>query len=170
MIRILSFGFIKKYKRIDILINSLNDININFKLTIAGKVLYKNKNYWTNKIKISNKNIVLFIDKYFEKSEISNLYKNNDVIIVAHEKLTGSGPLMLSKKYCMPVIINNVPGINNLVQHGLSGFIYKYNCSNSLAANINLLNKELIIKMNKYISKESKYTFNDYCKKLINLI
>ena len=168
MIRILSFGFIKKYKRIDILIESLNYIDINFELTIAGKILYKNKNYWTNKIKISNKNKILFIDKYFEKCEISNFYKNNDVMIISHESLTGSGPLMLSKKYCMPVIINNVPGINNLVHHGLSGFIYNYNCSNSLATNINLLNKELIIKMKKYISSESEYTFSDYCKILIN--
>ena len=101
---LLIIGQIRNDKNFEELINLA--ITNNFKITIAGKIMY-NKKYWYS---LKYKYQINLINKYIKIKKIKSLIKKNDFIFLPYGKnYSGSaGPLKDSLSYGQPVLCANL--------------------------------------------------------------
>lgn len=69
----------QRLQKLNLLINKINDLNINFKTIVAGKKSWKNK--ITQIVDLKNINIIKFRTKNIPQQSLPKLYKNTKVIL-----------------------------------------------------------------------------------------
>lgn len=123
---ILFFGFIRKYKGLDLLLSAMHDKRIkeaNIKLLVAGEFYEDSKNYHEQ---ISNlgieKQLILRTD-FIPDSEVKFYLCAADVVIQPYKSATQSGVTPLAYHFEKPMIVTNVGGLPALVPDGKVGLV-----------------------------------------------
>ena len=128
---ILFFGFIRKYKGLDILLDAMKEIqnskvkNQNIKLLIAGE-FYDDPKFYTEQIDrlgISD-NLILHTD-FIPDSEVKNYLCAADVVIQPYRNATQSGVTPLAYHFEVPMIVTNVGGLPAMVPNNKVGLVAK---------------------------------------------
>ena len=117
---LLIIGQIRDDKNFEELINLA--IKNNFKITIAGKIMY-NKKYWYS---LKYKHGINLINKYIKIEKIKSLIKKNDFIFLPYGKnYSGSaGPLKDSLSYGQPVLCANLVQFKEILRNYKIGYIF----------------------------------------------
>ncbi len=115
---ILFFGFIRKYKGLDILLYSmkiLKDQGQNIKLLIAGEFYDDRKVYddLVNKLGIKN-DLILHTD-FIADSEVKYFLCAADCVVQPYRHATQSGVTPLAYHFEKPMIVTNVGGLPDMV-------------------------------------------------------
>lgn len=124
-INFLSFGHIRKYKRIDILIMAAQKLyeetNIKFKVTITGTC--KNWDDYMKLIKYPD----LFDLRigFVDDNSIPKLFANADYLVLPYQDLAQSGAITVAFNYNIPVITSDIPQFKEFVEEGQNGFLFK---------------------------------------------
>jgi len=127
---LLFFGYIRKYKGLDILIKAFPKIlekHPNSFLLVAGE-FYDNPSTYLkliDKLNVGNK--VKVINKFIPNEEISKYYQVSDVVILPYLSATQSAILNVTYSFNKPVIATNVGGLAEFVENGKTGVIVKPN-------------------------------------------
>lgn len=131
---ILFFGFIRDYKGLDMLIESMKDLNDDHLLLVAGEVYgdFKKYNEQIDQLGIRNK-INLQI-KYIPETDIALYFSAADVCILPYRSATQSGIVGISYHFELPVIVTNVGGLAEMVNAGRTGMIVNDIGPKSIAA------------------------------------
>ena len=103
-IKILFFGGISKYKGIDILINTLEELSkeniFRFKLSIYGK-----GDFWNEcESLIKTKSLYNINIRFIRNDEIPQLMSTHHFLILPYRDVTNSGPMMIALNYKLPII------------------------------------------------------------------
>jgi len=127
---ILFFGFIRKYKGLDLLLEAMNDIRIeeaNIKLLIAGE-FYDNKDeYETIISKYNLANSLYLRTQFIDNSEVKYYLGAADFVIQPYKHATQSGVTPLAYHFEKPMLVTNVGGLANLVPHLKVGIVTEPN-------------------------------------------
>lgn len=127
--KFLFFGYIRKYKNLDLLIRVFNDLPFNdIKLVIAGNC--ENWNEYQKIIKNENK-FELNIN-YIKNEDIPKFFNDADFLILPYNDASQSGPLLISFTYNLPVIASNITAFREYIIDGENGFLFQQNDSESL--------------------------------------
>jgi glycosyltransferase involved in cell wall biosynthesis len=125
---VLFFGFIRKYKGLDILLNAMkilkSEYNIhNLKLLIAGEFYEDEKNYsgLLNDPLIKN-NLILHTN-FISDSEVKYYFCAADCVIQPYRNATQSGVTPLAYHFEKPMIVTNVGGLPSLVPDKKVGLV-----------------------------------------------
>jgi glycosyltransferase involved in cell wall biosynthesis len=115
---ILFFGFIRKYKGLDLLLEAMNDIRIRqsgIKLLVAGEFYEKREEYDTliSRLQISPQ-LILRTD-FIPDSEVANYLSAADFVIQPYRNATQSGVTPLAYHFEKPMLVTNVGGLPDLV-------------------------------------------------------
>jgi len=117
---ILFFGFIRKYKGLDLLLEAMNDIRIkeaNIKLLIAGE-FYDNKEEYETIISKYNLAKSLYLrTQFIDNSEVKYYVGAADFVIQPYKHATQSGVTPLAYHFEKPMLVTNVGGLADLVPH-----------------------------------------------------
>tara|TARA_B100001248_G_scaffold48183_1_gene30832 strand:+ start:2307 stop:3467 length:1161 start_codon:yes stop_codon:yes gene_type:complete len=124
-IQILFPARIIKEKGIVELVNACNDLwykNYKFTLNIAGEIDKQNKSH-LNKGTIDNllrsKNII-----FHEKcNNMLEIYRNMDIVVLPSWREGLSKSILEAAAMSIPIITTNVPGCNDIIEHGYSGLL-----------------------------------------------
>lgn len=125
---LLFFGYIRKYKGLDILIDAFADLQKEMpelKLLIVGE-FYDNPESYLNKIKgygIENK--VKVVNRFVANEEVGQYYSACDLNILPYRSATQSGILNVSYGFLKPVLVTDVGGLSESVIEGKTGLIVK---------------------------------------------
>lgn len=135
---ILFFGFIRDYKGLDVLFNSLKLLKdeMNIKLIVAGEY-YSNKEKYlklAEELKIKE-NLLLFTD-FIPTSEVKYYFSAADCIILPYRDATQSGIVQIAMNFRKPVIATNVGGLGEVIENGRTGFIVEKESPEALAVAI----------------------------------
>ncbi len=132
---ILFFGFIRKYKGLDILLNAFKMVVAsekieNLKLMIAGEFYDDEKNYkeLLNDPEIKN-HLILHTD-FISNSEVKYYLCAADCVIQPYRSATQSGVTPLAYHFEIPMIVTNVGGLPSLVPDKKTGLIAEPNAEN----------------------------------------
>ncbi|HVE62056.1 MAG TPA: glycosyltransferase, partial [Chitinophagaceae bacterium] len=123
---ILFFGFIRKYKGLDLLLQAMNDERIRqakIKLLIAGE-FYEDEKPYLEIIKGNRlENNVILKNIFIPDAEVKNYLCAADVVIQPYRNATQSGVTPLAYHFEKPMIVTNVGGLASLVPHGKAGLV-----------------------------------------------
>lgn len=129
---ILFFGFIRKYKGLDILLEAMNNEGIrkeNIKLLIAGE-FYENRNEYDRMIESNqlNDQLILRTD-FIQDSEVKYYLSAADFVIQPYRNATQSGVTPLAYHFEKPMLVTNVGGLPDLVPNGKVGIVTEPNAT-----------------------------------------
>ncbi len=115
---ILFFGFIRKYKGLDLLFQTMNDERIrssNIKLLVAGEFYENRKEYdeLVESLGISSQ-LILRTD-FIADSEVRYYLSAADFVIQPYRNATQSGVTPLAYHFEKPMLVTNVGGLPDLV-------------------------------------------------------
>ena len=140
---ILFFGFIRKYKGLDILLNAMKiikeeTISRHFrgcKLLIAGEY-YEDKKQYDDLIKeLDITDQLILRTDFISDSEVRYYLSAADFVIQPYRQATQSGVTPLAYHFEKPMLVTNVGGLPSLVPEGKVGLIAEPNAE-SIAAKI----------------------------------
>jgi glycosyltransferase involved in cell wall biosynthesis len=123
---ILFFGFIRKYKGLDILLQAMADErirNAGIKLLVAGE-FYENDKPYLDLIRELNlsESLVLNTD-FIPDPEVRYFLSAADAVIQPYRHATQSGVTPLAYHFEKPMIVSNVGGLPDLVPDGKVGLV-----------------------------------------------
>lgn len=131
---ILFFGFIRKYKGLDLLleamaaIHSKNEIR-NTKLLIAGE-FYEDRKFYDDLIeKLGISNSLVLRTEFIADSEVKYYLSASDFVIQPYRNATQSGVTPLAYHFEKPMLVTNVGGLPALVPDKKVGIVCEPNAS-----------------------------------------
>ncbi len=123
---ILFFGFIRKYKGLDILFEAMSDERIRkagIKLLVAGEY-YGNREEYEEQIDRLNISPQLILRTGFiPNNEVRYYLSAADFVIQPYRDATQSGVTPLAYHFEKPMLVTNVGGLPDLVPDGLVGLV-----------------------------------------------
>ncbi len=142
---ILFFGFIRKYKGLDILLEAMNVLknqstvngqrSTNIKLLIAGEFYEDRKLYDDIIEKYQLQSNIILRTNFISDSEVKYYLSAADFVIQPYRNATQSGVTPLAYHFEKPMLVTNVGGLPSLVPDGKVGLIAEPNAE-SIAAKI----------------------------------
>ena len=127
---ILFFGFIRKYKGLDLLLASMNDPKIRgagIKLLVAGE-FYEDEKPYSELIQSTgiSGSLILRTD-FIPDSEVKYYLSAADAVVQPYRNATQSGVTPLAYHFEKPMIVTNVGGLPALVPHEKAGIVAEPN-------------------------------------------
>jgi len=138
---ILFFGFIRKYKGLDILLDSMGIINrniksqiSNLKLLIAGEFYENEKPYLEQIEKLGIAENVILRTNFIPDSQVKYYLCAADAVVQPYRSATQSGVTPLAYYFEKPMIVTNVGGLPSLVPHEKAGLVAEPNAESIASA------------------------------------
>ena len=139
---ILFFGFIRKYKGLDLLLEAISILNrpnikhlaspasggiavttSNIKLLIAGEFYENEKTYYEQIDKLGIREQVILRTGFIPDNEVPFYLCSVDAVIQPYRNATQSGVTPLAYHFKKPMIVTNVGGLPAMVSHERSGLV-----------------------------------------------
>lgn len=156
---LLFFGYVRKYKGLDILIEAFPLVLKNIPqahLLVVGE-FYDDPDYYFHLIqKFKIENNVKIVNRYVANEEVNELYSMSDLVVLPYRSATQSGILNIAYGFSKPVVVTNVGGLGEFVQDKKTGIIVEPNSPQAIAEGIKM-----------FFSLRSKVDFSANIKKLI---
>ncbi|MDP4194895.1 MAG: glycosyltransferase [Bacteroidota bacterium] len=122
---ILFFGFIRDYKGLDVLFETMAQLKgkLDVKLIVAGEFYSNEEKYkeLINKLQIKD-SLYLFTD-FIPTNEVKYYFCAADAVILPYKDATQSGIVQIAMNFKKPVIATNVGGLEEVVLDTKTGFI-----------------------------------------------
>lgn len=137
---ILFFGYIRKYKGLDILLRAMPKLlkaMPELRLVVAGEY-YGNEaehNALIHDLKIPKENLVLATD-YIPNSEVAKYFSAANVVVLPYRSATQSGIVQIAYNFDLPVIATDVGGLAEVIIDGVSGLISKESTAEAIAERV----------------------------------
>jgi glycosyltransferase involved in cell wall biosynthesis len=137
---ILFFGFIRKYKGLDILLEAMADERIRsakIKLLVAGEFYEDEKTYKELIDKLNIKDSLILRTDFIPDREVKYYLCAADAVIQPYRNATQSGVTPLAYHFEKPMIVSNVGGLPVLVPHKKVGLVAEPNAGSIATAILN---------------------------------
>ncbi|MBT6235020.1 MAG: glycosyltransferase [Bacteroidetes bacterium] len=123
---LLFFGFIRKYKGLDILLRAFADKRIQeagIKLIIAGEYYDKPDDYQAIIKECNLENALVQANDFIPDSEVSTYFSAADMVVQTYKTATQSGVTQIAYYYHNPMLVTDVGGLAELVPHNKVGYV-----------------------------------------------
>ena len=171
---LLFFGFVRKYKGLDIMLEVMSDKRIQdlgIKLIIAGE-FYDNQEQYIKKIEDLNiSDYVILKNNFIPESEVKNYFCASDLITQTYRTATQSGVTQIAYHFERPMLVTNVGGLAEIVPHNKVGYVCDINISKIVDCILDFYNKDKEAEFSKNTKKEKKrFTWGELVIGIDNLI
>jgi glycosyltransferase involved in cell wall biosynthesis len=134
---ILFFGFIRKYKGLDLLLEAMNNKDIrkqNIRLLVAGEFYDDKKAYEDIIQRHTLQKLIILKSNFIQESEVRYYLSACDCIVQPYREATQSGVTPLAYHFEKPMIVTNVGGLPSMVIQEKTGLICAPESSSITAA------------------------------------
>jgi len=161
---ILFFGFIRDYKGLDLLIESMKDLNDDYLLLIAGEVYGNFKKYDELIDRLNLRDKIKLEVRYIPETEIPIFFSASDVCVLPYRSATQSGIIGIAYHFDLPVIVTSVGGLAEIVEENKTGLIVNKASSVQLSQAIKKyfeerLKEKFIPNIKEYKTKHTWFNF-----------
>jgi len=135
---ILFFGFIRKYKGLDMLLDAMADERIKkagIKLLVAGEFYEEEKAYREQITRLGIEDQLILKTDFIPDSDVKYYLCAADAVIQPYRNATQSGVTPLAYHFEKPMVVTNVGGLPALVSHNEAGLVVEPTAS-SIASGI----------------------------------
>ncbi len=148
---ILFFGYVRKYKGLDILLKAFPKILEKFPntfLLVVGEFYDNPDSYFKLIEELNITKRVKVINQFVPNEEVAKYYLTSDVVVLPYRSATQSGILNVAYGFNKPVIVTNVGGLAEFVIEGKTGFVVKPDSED-----------EIVKGYEEYLSKKDEINF-----------
>jgi glycosyltransferase involved in cell wall biosynthesis len=136
---LLFFGYVRRYKGLDLLLEAMPDIIKEIpevRLLIVGE-FYDDPNPYLDKIKeLGVSNYIKIVNEFVPNEEVGKYYMVSDLNILPYRSATQSGILNVSYGFLKPVIVTNVGGLSESVINGKTGIVIESNSPKAIVKGV----------------------------------
>ena len=132
---LLFFGYVRKYKGLDILIKAFPAIlkeNTKARLLIVGEFYDKPNEYLNLIAKLGLEGKVRVINHFVPNEDVAKYYQVSDLIVLPYRSATQSGILNVAYGFNKPVLVTDVGGLAEFVDEGKTGFVVEPNTPDAI--------------------------------------
>ena len=123
---LLFFGFVRKYKGLDLILKAMADSRIRklgVKLIIAGE-FYANKNEYLDLIDtLDIGNQIVLNSDFIPGDDVKNYFCAADMITQTYRTATQSGVTQIAYHFERPMLVTNVGGLSEIVPNNKVGYV-----------------------------------------------
>ena len=179
---ILFFGFIRKYKGLDILFDAIKILQqkmiatpdavknlIPFKVLVAGEFYEDKKPYVHQIAQLGIEQHLILRTAFIPDSEVKYYLCAADVVIQPYRNATQSGVTPLAYHFEIPMIVTNVGGLPSLVPNGKVGIIAEPNAADIADKIIAFFNTGNQYFLPHLIEEKKKYSWNKMTEAIIEI-
>ena len=168
---ILFFGFIRKYKGVDILLDALailkeKNLATSFKVLIAGEFYEDRKPFDDQVVRLGLADMLILKTDFIPDNEVRNFFCSADVVIQPYRNATQSGVTPLAYHFEVPMIVTNVGGLPALVPNGVVGLVAEPNATDIAETIKEFFTKDDQVFINNLKEEKKKFSW----EKLVNAI
>ena len=123
---LLFFGFIRDYKGLDLLLRAMGDGRVKalgVKLLVAGEFYGSDEPYWQIIREEGIENQVIFRPDYIPNEEVKYYFGAANLVAQPYKSATQSGISQLAYHFECPMLVTNVGGLPEIVEHGKEGYV-----------------------------------------------
>lgn len=123
---LLFFGFIRKYKGLDLLIEAFANEqlrNKNLKLIVAGEFYEDDSLYRDLVAKYNLDKEVIFFDRFINDDEVAAFFSVADLVVQPYRSATQSGVTQIAYHFGKPMLVTDVGGLREIVPDGKCGYV-----------------------------------------------
>jgi len=127
---ILFFGFIRKYKGLDLLIKALGKLKSeigNLKLIIAGEFYDAHEEYLKLIKENGLENKVIIRSDFIPTEEVKYYFCAADIVVQPYHTATQSGVTQIAYQFARPMLVTNVGGLAEIVTNNRVGYVTNTN-------------------------------------------
>lgn len=170
---ILFFGFIRKYKGLDLLLEAMADERIkklNIKLIVAGEYYEDAAVY--NQLITKNKieNNVLLRTEFIPSEQVRYYFCAADMIVQPYKTATQSGVTQIAYHFEKPMLVTNVGGLPEMVPNNKVGYVTEVNSPSIANAIVDFYenNREQLFIENTILEKK-RFQWSSFVQGIENL-
>jgi len=127
---ILFFGFIRRYKGLDLLLEAMADERVkkqNLKLIVAGEY-YEDGAYYENLLKkYGIEDRVIMRTNYIPSDMVRFYFSAADMVVQPYRSATQSGVTQIAYHFEKPMLVTDVGGLSEIVPNGKVGYVVQPN-------------------------------------------
>lgn len=135
---LLFFGFIREYKGLDLLIESLSLLDESIHLIVAGEIYGSFEKYEEQIKRLNLQNRVHLFTNYISDEQVAAFFSAADVCVLPYKSATQSGISAISENFNLPQIVTNTGGLAETIEHEKTGLIVNQINANALVEAIEL--------------------------------
>lgn len=123
---LLFFGYVRKYKGLDLLIDALAELvkaDDSYRLLAAGE-FYDDEKFYSDRVKsLGLGKHVKLLNRFIPNEEVYKYFAPSDLVVLPYRSATQSGILNLAYGFLKPVLVTDVGGLSEFVDNGKTGYI-----------------------------------------------
>ena len=123
---ILFFGFIRKYKGLDLLLDAFADPRFRekpIKLIIAGEYYTDRKSYDEQIERLKLSPHIIAYDQFIEEPEVKYYFCAADLVVQPYRNATQSGVTQIAYHFDKPMVVTDVGGLAQAIPHEKVGYV-----------------------------------------------
>lgn len=156
---LLFFGFIRAYKGLDLLLKAMADPRIqsmNLKLIVAGEYYSNQEEYETLIAELGVDNQLVMFNRFIPHDEVRYYFGAADLVVQPYKTATQSGISQLAYHFEKPMVVTDVGGLSEIVEHGKVGYVVEVNAEAIADAIIDFFEKDRYQIMKKGVQENKK--------------
>jgi len=132
---ILFFGYVRKYKGLDLLLQAMPDIlcNVNVKLMVVGEFYEDEAGFKKIIADFDIGDRVSVCARFVPSEEVGKYFSAADVVVLPYKSATQSGIVQLAYHFNKPCIVTDVGGLAEVVIEGKTGYVVRPNDAGAIA-------------------------------------
>jgi glycosyltransferase involved in cell wall biosynthesis len=170
---LLFFGFIRRYKGLDILLEAMNDPWIraqDIRLVVAGEFYDEESHYRDIISKYGLQDKVLLYTDYIPDAEVKYYFGAADLVVQPYRTATQSGITQIAYHFEKPMVVTNVGGLAETVPDGQVGFVAEPDAASIAAAIRKFYEPGALPDFAEAVRREKqKYTWDTFLERLLDL-
>lgn len=170
---ILFFGFIRKYKGLDLLLDAMKDERIKqagIKLIVAGEFYGDGDSYLQQIQQNSIGNSVKLFTEFIPNDEIKYYFSATDLVVQPYRTATQSGITQVAYHFEKPMVVTNVGGLAEVVPDGKVGFVTAPDPTEIATAIIRFFQPDSLPNLQQNIAAEKqKYSWDTLLTNLLGI-
>jgi len=171
---LLFFGFVRKYKGLDIMLEVMADRRIKdlgIKLIVAGE-FYDNKEEYISQIDVLGiKDSIILKSDFIPEEEVKDYFCASDMITQTYRTATQSGVTQIAYHFERPMLVTNVGGLSEIVPHNKVGYVCDINIKDIADCIVEFYLEQKEEEFTKNTKQEkTRFTWSELVKGVDNLI
>jgi glycosyltransferase involved in cell wall biosynthesis len=123
---ILFFGFIRRYKGLDLLLQAMADDRLNeINLIVAGE-FYEDRKYYDDIVSSQQmEQRVVMNGEYIPKEAVKYYFSAADLVVQPYRSATQSGVTQIAYHFGIPMVVTDTGGLPEMVEDGVAGLVVR---------------------------------------------